>query len=196
MNRSSAGEARDEPGDVRPALHGQRRQLERGDPSLGAPLQRCDVLRRQGQPHHLVEVRRRLVRGETQVGGTDLDELAATAQPRHREGRVGAAGDHQAQLHGQVLQQEGHLRVHVGRVDHVVVVEHEHDVVGQGGQVIQQGGEDRVDGRLRRLQQRQRTRADPGHRLVQRGHEVGPEHCGVVVALVQGEPRRGASVGG
>ena len=45
------GEARDEAGDVVPALHRQRRQLERGDPPLGAPLQRCDVLRRQGQSH-------------------------------------------------------------------------------------------------------------------------------------------------
>ena len=42
------GEARDEAGDVVPSLHRERRQLERGDPALGAPLQRCDVLARPG----------------------------------------------------------------------------------------------------------------------------------------------------
>ena len=39
-----AGEAGDEAGDVVAPLHRQRRQLERGDPPLGAPLQRGDVL--------------------------------------------------------------------------------------------------------------------------------------------------------
>ena len=56
-----AREAGDEAGDVVSALHRQRRQLERGDPALGAPLQRGHVPRRQPQAHHLVEVRRGLV---------------------------------------------------------------------------------------------------------------------------------------
>ena len=42
------GEAGDEGGDVVPALHRQRRQLERGDPPLGAPVQGGDVVRGQG----------------------------------------------------------------------------------------------------------------------------------------------------
>ena len=42
-----AGEARDEPGDVVAALHRQRRELERGDPAFGAPLERGDVLGRE-----------------------------------------------------------------------------------------------------------------------------------------------------
>ena len=41
-----AGEAGDEAGDVVAALHRQRRQLQRGDPALGAPLQRCRCPRR------------------------------------------------------------------------------------------------------------------------------------------------------
>ena len=92
-----AGEAGDEAGDVVAALHRQRRQLERGDPALGAPLQRGDVLGRQRQPHHVVEVGRGLVGGEAQVGGADLDQLAAGPQPGQRQRRVGAAGDHQVQ---------------------------------------------------------------------------------------------------
>lgn len=48
------GKARDKACDVGAALHRERRQLERGDPPFRAPLQRCDVLRRQYQSHHLV----------------------------------------------------------------------------------------------------------------------------------------------
>ena len=124
-----AGEAGDEAGDVVAPLHRERRQLERGDPAFGAPLQRRDVLRRQVQAHHLVEVRRGLVGREAQVGGADLDELAARPQPSQRQRRVGAAGDHQVQLRREVLEQEGHPVVDVARVDDVVVVEHQHDVV-------------------------------------------------------------------
>ena len=42
-----SGEAGDEAGDVVPALHRERRQLERRDPALGAPLQGGDVRVRQ-----------------------------------------------------------------------------------------------------------------------------------------------------
>ena len=57
-----AREAGDEAGDVVSPLHRQRRQLERGDPALGTSLQRGHVPRRQLQAHHLVEVRRGLIR--------------------------------------------------------------------------------------------------------------------------------------
>ena len=81
------------------------------------------------QAHHLVEVRGGLVGREAQIGGADLDELAARAQASQRQRRIGAAGDHQVHLRGQMVQQERHPVVDVARVDHVVVVEHQHDVV-------------------------------------------------------------------
>ena len=111
------GEAGDEAGDVVAPLHRERRQLECGDPAFGARLQRGDVPRRQGQPHHLVEVGGGLVRREAQVGGADLDELAARPQAGQRQRRVGAGGDHQVHLRGQVVEQERHPVVDVGRVD-------------------------------------------------------------------------------
>ena len=122
------GEAGDEAGDVVSPLHRERRQLERGDPAFGAPLQRRHVPRRQLQAHHLVEVRRGLVGREAQVGGADLDQLAARSQPGQRQRRIGAAGDHQVQPRRQVVEQERHPLVDVARVDDVVVVEHQHDV--------------------------------------------------------------------
>jgi hypothetical protein len=74
------GEPGDEAGDVVSSLHRQRGQLERGDPAFGASLQGRDVVRGQLQPGDVVEVGRHLVEGEAQVGGSDLDQLAARPQ--------------------------------------------------------------------------------------------------------------------
>ena len=73
--------------------------------------------RREMQAHHLVEVRRRLVGREPQIGGADLDELAAGAQASQRQRRVGAAGDHQVQLRREMVEQEGHAVVDLASVD-------------------------------------------------------------------------------
>ena len=189
------GEAGDEGGGVVAPLHRERSQLQRGDPTLGPSLQRLDVLSRQRQPHHPVEVRRRLVGREAQIGGADLDEIATPPQQRQRQRRVGATGDHQMNLWRQVLQQEGHPVLDVARVDQVIVVEHQHHVVADGAEVVEQRGEYRLHLRLRRLQQRECARADPGRRPLQRGDQVGPEQRGIVVALVEREPGRGPSVG-
>ena len=55
------GEAGDEAGGVVASLERERRQLQGGDPALGAPLQRRDVGGVQVEPDDLVEVRRHLV---------------------------------------------------------------------------------------------------------------------------------------
>ena len=110
----------------------QRGQLQRRDPALGALGQRRDVRRGQREAHRPVEVVRRLLRGEAQVGGADLDQLAARAEPGQRQRRVGAGGDHQVQLRRQVVQQERHPVVDLRRVDDVVVVQDEDDVARAG----------------------------------------------------------------
>jgi hypothetical protein len=70
-------EAGDEVGGVVPPLHRQRRQLERGDPPFGATLQGRHLRSGELQTHHPVEVGQGLLRGEAQVGGSDLDQLPA-----------------------------------------------------------------------------------------------------------------------
>jgi hypothetical protein len=57
-------------------LDRERCQLEGGDPPFGPRLQRHNLGRAEIQPHHLVEVRGGLLRGEAQVGRTDFDEFA------------------------------------------------------------------------------------------------------------------------
>lgn len=171
----------------------QRGELERGDPPLRPLHQGGGVLRGEAQSRHLVEVRRDLVVGEAQIGAADLDQLAARAHPGQRERRVGAAGDHQVQPRGEVLQQERQPVVYVARIDDVVVVEHQHDVVHEGAQGVEQLGEDRLDRWSGRPQERQRLRAEPARRSggpLQRGDQVRPEQRGIVVPPVEREPRR------
>ncbi len=138
---------------------------------------------------------RSLAGREAQIGGADLDQFATPSQPRQRQRRVGAAGDHQVYLRGQVLQQEGHPVLHVARVDDVVVVEHQHDIVRDGVEVVKQIDKARLARRLGRLQERERSCAIPGRRRLQRGDKIRPEQRGIVVALVEREPRHGPSIG-
>lgn len=189
------GEPGDEAADVVAPLDRECGELERGDPPLRALLQRTDVRLGEVQSRHLVQVRGGLAGSEAQIGGADLDELATRSHPGQWERRVGAAGDHQMRLRGEVLQQEGHPVVDLGRVDDVVVVEHLHDVVGEGAQIVEQSGEDRLGRRSGRRQERQRSLAElvrrSGHRR-QGGDQVRPEPRGIVVPPVERQPGRGS----
>ena len=181
-----AREAGNEAGDVLSPLHRQRRQLQRGDPALGAGLQHGHVPRRQLQAHHPVEVRRRLIRGEAQLGRANLGQLAARPQPGQRQRRIGPAGDHHMQPRRQMVEQERHPVLHLACVDDVVVIEHQHDVARDRGQVVEQRRQHRFDRRrLRRPQKCQRTLAYPGCHRPQCGDHIGPEGRRIVVAPIE-----------
>jgi hypothetical protein len=188
------GEAGDELGRVLPTLHRQRRQLQSGDPAFGPPVERRNVLLRQIEAHHAVEVRGGLLRCEPKIGGTDLEELTPGPQPRQREGRVGPAGDHEVHLGWQVVDQERHPLVHLVHLDHVVVVEHQDDVARDRIQIVEKRGQNGLQRRLRRLEERERSGTHVGYGVLQRSDQVSPEQAGVVVALVERQPRRRAPV--
>ena len=154
-------------------------------------LERVHVGGREVQPHHPVEELPRLGRGEAEVGGAHLGELPATAEPGQRQRWVGAGRDHQVQVVGEVVEEEGHRLVHVRRFDGVVVVENEdplrarrvlagaRDVVDERGQ----GGGGR--GGVQRLEN---CGVDVEADASKGGHQVGQEAGQVVVAVVEGEP--------
>ena len=75
----AAGEGLDETGGVLMSLHGKRGQLQAGNPAFGAGFQRGDVFCREVQTHHLVEKLGGFGGGKTQVGGTQLGQLAPGA---------------------------------------------------------------------------------------------------------------------
>ena len=112
-------------GTCRDRAQRQRGELEAGDPALRALLERLHVGGIEVQLHRPVEELPCLVPGEAEVGAADLDELAAAAQPRQRQRRVGTGGHHQVQLTGEVLEQERDGLVHLGCGDGVVVVQDE-----------------------------------------------------------------------
>ena len=170
------GEAGDEPGHVLAAGHRQGGELQRGDPPLGPALQGVHVGRPELESHDLVQVRRRLLGREAQVGGPDLDEVAAGTKPRQRQGRVAPRGQHQVQPSGEVGQEEGHPLVDGRCVDDVVVVEQQDDVDVDRRQLVDQRGQRHLHGWwLRVLQQRESRPPDARHRRAQRGHHVAPE---------------------
>src|SRR5664279_6079668 len=116
-----AREPGDETGDVVTSLHGERGQLERSDPAFGASLQCGDVCRCEAQPNDVVEIGRHFVGSEAQVGGADLDQLAAGPQPSQWQEGVSSAADHQVDVRGKVLQEEHHAGPDIRPVDQVVV---------------------------------------------------------------------------
>ncbi len=62
-----------------------------------------------------------------------------------------------------MVEQEGHRLVYVPRVDDVVVVEHQDDVLRDSTEIVDDGRQYRFDRRrLRRLQERQRAPTDAG----------------------------------
>ena len=105
----------------------QRRELETRCPSLGAALQGVDVTGFEVEPHHVVQEGGRLPLRESQVGGTQLGQLTARPQACHGQRRVGAAGDGNAGVRREVVEQEGHRVVDFLRVDDVIVVEGQHE---------------------------------------------------------------------
>ena len=84
---------------------------------------------------------------EPQVGGAQLGQLAAGAQPGEGQTRILAGGDDQVHPRRQVLEQEREGLVVRPGVEHVVVVEDEDEVVGHGAELIDDGRQDRLDGR-------------------------------------------------
>ena len=106
---------------------------------------------------------------EPQVGGAQLEQLAARPQPRQRQRRVGPGRHRDADPRRQVLQEEGDGVVHGGFVDDVVVVERQHRGPVELVEVVDQAGQDRLGrdlaagleqgrglGRLRRPTRRRR----------------------------------------
>ena len=150
-----------------------------------------DVVVAQPQVHRLVEVIRRFVGGESQLVGPHLDQLTASPQLGQRQRRIDPGDDDQMQLRRLVLEDEGHSLVHLGRLDDVVVVERQHEIVGQRLDLVEQrreGGIGRCGGRG---EQRQRGLAEFGHGRAHRRHQVGPEQRRIVVPVVERQPRDG-----
>jgi hypothetical protein len=136
-----AGEPRDERPDVVAAPHREGRELQGGDPALGAPVERRDVVLGERQAHRPVEVGGGLLLGEAQVGGPDLEQLTPRAPPRQGERRVDPGREHEVELLHAVLEQERDPVVHGRRRHEVEIIEDEQEVARHPADVVEQGHE-------------------------------------------------------
>ena len=140
----AAGERGDEAGSVFTALQRDRGELQTGDPALGPAFERTDLVGGEVEVHDLVEKAGGLGRGEAQIGGAQLGQLASGAQSGQGQRGILAGGDDQVHLGRQVLDQEGQRIVDRLGVEDVVVVENEHDIARDGGDVVEQGRQRRL----------------------------------------------------
>ena len=122
----------------------------------------------------------------------DLGQLASGPKPGQRERRLGAARDDELDGTGKVIEEEGEPDVDLRVRDHVVVVQHEHDLVRQRRELVAERGEDLGDdAEPRRPQHGERRvargRVEPAERM----DRIGPEPDRIVVAAVERDPGEG-----
>ena len=75
-------------------LQVKSRQVQPGRPPLGPPVQPGHLILTQRQLR-MTQQRGRLLTGERQIGGADLQDPALGAQPRDAQRRLGPAGQRQ-----------------------------------------------------------------------------------------------------
>ena len=123
-----SSETRDEVVDVVAALHRQGGKLEGRDPTLRPLLQRGDLVRIEVQIGRLIQIRRGLVTREAQIRGSDLNELPLRPETRQRKGRICARRDRDVRGRRQAFEQERDLVEDIACLDHMEVIEHQHDI--------------------------------------------------------------------
>ena len=87
------------------AAQRERRQVQDGNPALGAILQRPGGLLGQLLAHHATEKGLRLLQRKAQVGAAQFAEASLGAPSGQGQQRVGAGGQHQVDLGGQMADQ-------------------------------------------------------------------------------------------
>jgi hypothetical protein len=180
------GERPDHAARVGLAAQRERRQVERGRPSLRPRLQPLDVFRGQIEFQHVVEKRPRLLVIEAKLAGAQLGELATGTQPTQRQRRIVTCRQNNPKRVREALDQVGEpfLDLHVR--DQVVVVEHENDSPVESSKIVQEQGQNDLNQSCARGPVcRQRPRPDLRFDRAQRRNQVGEETHGVVVVVVE-----------
>ena len=103
-----------------------------------------------------IEKGSRFVAAKAQVVRVQFGQLPAGAQARQPQDRIGAGGQAQVHLWRQMVEQKGERLVNRRGLDHVVIVEDEHQAIRKARDLVEQSGQDRFDvdlsGRLKRAQ--------------------------------------------
>ncbi|MNM87787.1 hypothetical protein D3C81_999770 [compost metagenome] len=176
------GEGLDEGRRILAPFQGQRRQVERGDPALGAVMQGGDIGRAELQAVILAQEGRGLVQAEAQGARIDFQQLPARADTANADFRRGARRYHQAPVWRQRGQQLLDEIEHRGALDHLEFVEQDGKRPGLACDAFQQ--------RIDRLHIAEDATLDEPFRGQFRhaGIEPGNETRQVVVGRLQAQP--------
>ena len=170
-------------------LQRQRGQIEPGRPSLRLVHQGFDISGRQAEPEAAVQEGVRLLAGEPQVAGPQLEQLTVGAQRRHRQGRLRPAREHELEPGRHMVDEPGDALPRRAAREPVEVIQDQRDLtlpVQLVDQPRQHHADDRCHDRMRR-----RRPGDGGAGPAQRLDRMRPQHHRVVVALVQRQPPDG-----
>ena len=180
------GELRHDLPDLVTEAQSQRRQVQRGRPALGAPLERRDVGRVERQAQAVAQEAQRLVVGEAQVVGAQVEHLALDAQAPERLQAEVATARVQDAVRARQPREDPVEAVAGGRVveDEMQVVEDEHDRLGRAGERVEQRDQDAAaQVRIGRLGGIEGGIEAGSEDVAQRGQHGGPQARAAVVGV-------------
>src|SRR5215204_453617 len=175
-------------------LQGEGGEVDPRRPPFGPLEQNREVVRADVQSHLLVQQALGFLLCEGQLLGADLVHLSPGPKPPQRQRRVGAAGDDEVNVLGEVLHEEGHRLMRVFLGYELVVIEHQHDLMGQLGELVYERGKRHSDEVLPRDTH---SRENIGcevlywHDLAPCLDYMPPQPNQIVVLLVEGNPGEG-----
>lgn len=86
---------------------------------------------------------------------------------------------------GQMIEEIGQPILNIAAIDDMKVIEHEHDIVVDSAQLVDERREHDLRGRVPRVQECLSVRAEAGYRDLEGREDVRPEQRRIVVALVE-----------
>lgn len=172
---------------------GEGGELEAGDPALGPLIEDIEGGGGESEASSFVDKSVGFGGGEAELVGADFGELVASAEAAEGERGVLAGGDDEMRRGGKVFEEEGELVIDSGVIDEMIIIEDEDDGLGEGGEGVDEGGEDGFDGwGLRGLEEGGYVLAEGREDGLERGDEIAPKAVGVVIIIIEGEPSGGA----
>ncbi len=164
------------------------RQVQPGRPALGPPVQPGHLIL--GQRHlSVAQQRRRLLTGQRQIPGADLQDPALGAQPRHPQRRLGPPRQRQPRAGRHMIGQHRQRGAAFGVVQRVHVIQDQRDRRGHRPECGSEPGDDRAGHRARRGGQRVEHPSVDRLDRVQRFRDIGQQDLRIVVPFVDRHPR-------
>ena len=164
--------------------------MQASNPTFRAGFKGGDIFCGEAQAHHLVKKLSGFSGSEAQVGRAQFGQLAPGAQLCQGERWILAGGDNQVHLRRQVLHQKAKRLVHRRGINHVIIVQRQGESIREGCDLVEQGYQQRFDGRrLRLLERLQHSFSKPGRHRLQCRDDVSQKAERVAIPLVQRDPR-------